>query len=304
MFDYLYHARQEMQEKMTEKRQELPIVALIYDFDGTLSPGNMQEYSFIEAIGQNKEDFWAETAEMAKDQDSDNILTYMLLMLQKSKETGISIKKESFRRFGESVELFNGLKECFERIRKFHLKHVVIVEHYINSSGMKEIIEGTSIANEFKAIFACSYYYNENGEAVWPAVAVNYTNKTQFLFKINKGIFSISDSVKINESVPEEDKRIPFNNMVYFGDGETDVPCMKLIKQLGGTSVAVYEPDNLKKEEIAKRLMRQERVNYLCPADYSENGRLDRLVKAIICKIKADEDLRRFKKRMTENINM
>lgn len=278
------------------EKEKLPIVALIYDFDGTLSPGNMQEYSFIDAIGKGKEEFWAETAVMAKNQDSDNVLVYMLLMLQKAKEMGISIRKESFQNFGKSVELFEGVQSWFKRIRQFGLERGIIVEHYINSSGMKEIIEGTSIADEFKTIFACSYYYNEHGDAVWPAAAVNYTNKTQFLFKINKGIFSISDSVKINESVPEEDKRVSFTNMVYFGDGETDVPCMKLIKQLGGTSIAVYEPENSKKKSIAQMLMKQERVNYLCPANYREGAPIDTLVKAIINKIKADEDLLRIKK--------
>lgn len=279
-----------------EEREKLPIVALIYDFDGTLSPGNMQEYSFIGAIGKEKDEFWAETAVMAQNQDSDNVLVYMLLMLEKAKEMGLSIREESFRNYGKSVELFEGVKEWFKRINYFGLEHGVKVEHYINSSGTKEIIEGTSIADEFKAIFACSYYYNDKGDAIWPAAAVNYTNKTQFLFKINKGIFSISDAVMINASVPEDEKRVSFNNMVYFGDGETDVPCMKLIKQLGGTSIAVYEPDNTKKQAIAERLMKQDRVNYLCPANYKEGGKLDTLVKAIICKIKADEDLLKIKK--------
>lgn len=280
---------------MSNTDNNLPIVALIYDFDGTLSPGNMQEYSFIEAVGNNADEFWAESAKMANEQDSDNVLVYMLLMLRKAKEMGISIRRESFQAFGKEVKLFQGVQTWFERITSYGLSQGVKVEHYINSSGTKEIVEGTSIAKEFKAIFACSFYYNENGDAVWPAAAVNYTNKTQFLFKINKGIFSISDSVKINESVPEEEKRVAFTNMVYFGDGETDVPCMKLIKQLGGTSIAVYEPGNSKKQMIAQRLMNQERVNYLCPADYSENSRLDKLVKAIICKIKADETLNRFR---------
>ncbi len=279
-----------------EERKNMPIVAFIYDFDGTLSPGNMQEYSFIGAIGKEKEEFWAETAVMARDQDSDNVLVYMLLMLEKAKEMGLSIRKESFRDYGKSVELFKGVKQWFKRINEFGLSHGVQIEHYINSSGTKEIIEGTAIAGEFKNIFACSYYYDKNGDAIWPAAAVNYTNKTQFLFKINKGIFSISDAVKINESVPEDEKRVSFNNMVYFGDGETDVPCMKLIKQLGGTSIAVYEPGNSKKQSIARRLMRQDRVNYFCEANYTEGGKLDNLVKAIICKIKADEDLQEFKK--------
>lgn len=277
-------------------KKSLPIVALIYDFDGTLAPGNMQEYSFIEAIGQNNEEFWAEAARMADNQDSDNILIYMLLMLQKAKEMGIPIRRESFQQFGESVKLFKGVETWFRRISEFGAEQGVIVEHYINSSGMKEIIEGTKIAREFKTIFACSYYYDEHGNAVWPAAAVNYTNKTQFLFKINKGIDSIRDSVKINESVPEEKKRVAFPNMVYFGDGETDVPCMKLIKQLGGTAIAVYEPNHAKKREIARSLINQERVNYVCPADYSKGKHLETLVKAIICKIKADTDLLRLKK--------
>lgn len=277
-------------------KRNLPIVALIYDFDGTLSPGNMQEYSFIKAIGKDKDEFWAETAVMAENQDSDNVLIYMLLMLEKAKEMGISLRKESFQTFGESVILFKGVESWFKRINEYGFEQGVIIEHYINSSGMKEIIEGTKIAKEFKTIFACSYYYNPEGNAIWPAASVNYTNKTQFLFKINKGIDSIRDSVKINESVPEDLKRVAFPNMVYLGDGETDIPCMKLIKQLGGTAVAVYEPNNSKKREIAKKLIKQERVNYLCPADYSKGKNLEILIKAIINKIKADDNLNHLKK--------
>ncbi len=286
-----------MRRIMEEKR---PIVALIYDFDGTLSPGNMQEYSFIEAVGLDKEDFWEETHRMAEKQDSDNILIYMLLMLEKAKEMNLPVRRENFQKYGESVELFKGVKEWFKLINDYGEQHGVIVEHYINSSGMKEIIEGTSIAKEFKTIFACAYYYDENGDALWPAAAVNYTNKTQYLFKINKGIFSIRDSVKINESVPEEEKRVQFTNMIYFGDGETDVPCMKLIKQLGGTAVAVYEPGNSKKREIAQTLLKQQRVNYVCEADYSNGKNLSLLVEGIIDKIKADEHLLALKKKFEE----
>src|SRR5574344_1999712 len=280
------------------KKSDKPIVALIYDFDGTLAPGNMQEYSFINAIGEEKEEFWEGTRIMAEEQDSDNILVYMLSMLQKARQKKLPITKESLRKWGESITFFNGVESWFKRIAEFGREQGVIVEHYINSSGLKEIIEGTPIANEFKALFACSYYYDEAGNAMWPASAVNYTNKTQFLFKINKGIFSISDSVKINESVPEEEKRVPFNNMIYFGDGETDVPCMKLIKQLGGTSIAVFEPENDNKKKSARQLFEQSRVNYMCSADYSNGEELERLVKAIICKIKADEDLNTIKRHM------
>ena len=258
----------------------------------------MQEYSFINAIGEEKEEFWEGTRIMAEEQDSDNILVYMLSMLQKARQKEIPITKESLRKWGESITFFNGVESWFKRIAEFGREQGVIVEHYINSSGLKEIIEGTPIANEFKALFACSYYYDDAGNAMWPASAVNYTNKTQFLFKINKGIFSISDSVKINESIPEEEKRVPFNNMIYFGDGETDVPCMKLVRQMGGSSIAVYEPGNQKKEKIAERLFNQSRVDYFSPADYSSGADLDQLVKAIICKIKADDRLRRHRQRL------
>ena len=280
------------------RESDWPIAALIYDFDGTLAPGNMQEYSFINAIGEEKEEFWEGTRIMAEEQDSDNILVYMLSMLQKARQKEIPITKESLRKWGESITFFNGVESWFKRIAEFGREQGVIVEHYINSSGLKEIIEGTPIANEFKALFACSYYYDKAGNAMWPASAVNYTNKTQFLFKINKGIFSISDSVKINESIPEEEKRVPFNNMIYFGDGETDVPCMKLVRQMGGSSIAVYEPGNQKKEKIAERLFNQNRVDYFSPADYSSGADLDQLVKAIICKIKADDRLHRHRQRL------
>lgn len=276
-------------------RKKLPIVALIYDFDGTLAAGNMQEYSFIQSVGEKKENFWGETAIMAEEQDSDNVLVYMLLMLKKAREQGISIRRESFQKFGESVKLFEGVKEWFRRISDFGMDHGVIVEHYINSSGMKEMIEGTPIASEFKTIFASSFYYDKNGDAQWPAAAVNYTNKTQFLYKINKGIFTIRDSVKINESMPDSKKRVPFTNMLYFGDGETDVPCMKLIKQMGGNAITVYEPNNEKKRDIAKKILNQERCDYVCPADYSPGKSLDILVKSIICKIKADDNLIKLK---------
>ena len=282
-----------------ERREEMPIVALIYDFDGTLSYGNMQEYSFMERIGENKDEFWNETAQMAEKQDADNILIYMLLMLQKAKAKGMPIKRNDFIEYGESVKLFDGVIEWFDSINKFGKEHGVQIEHFINSSGMKEIIEGTPIAHEFKQIFASCYYYDDMGNAIWPAAAVNYTNKTQFLFKINKGIESIRDSIIINDSMQEEEKRVHFTNMIYFGDGETDVPCMKLIKQLGGTAIAVFEPENEKKIDSAKKLLVQKRVDYICPANYTKDDRLDKLVKSIICKIKADENLRELKRELS-----
>lgn len=271
-----------------------PVVALIYDFDGTLSPGNMQEFGFIQAIGKSPKEFWTESDNIALGQDASNILSYMKLMFDEARKADIKLCREDFRRFGASVELFKGVKEWFSLVNAYGKVRGVRVEHYINSSGLAEMIEGTAIADEFKKIFACSFIYNDQGEAEWPGVAVDYTAKTQFLFKINKGILSIRDNKKVNESQAEDIKRIPFPHMIYFGDGETDVPCMKIVKMFGGNSVAVYNPEIKKKVNVAKKLLRQQRVNYIVPADYTEDSRAFRLVCAIIDKIKADWVLARF----------
>ena len=268
------------------KRKKI-IVALIYDFDGTLSPGNMQEFAFIKAIKENKEQFWKENTELAKTNDADQILTYMHLMLKKAQSKDISLKKESFRSFGESVEFFKGVEDWFDRINQYAINKDIAIEHYINSSGLKEMIEGTVIAKKFKQIFACSYLYDVDGKAIWPAVSVNFTNKTQFLFKINKGIKSVYESKKINEYIPEDERPVPFSNMIYFGDGDTDIPCMKLVKQQGGHSIAVYKPNTSNKEKPLK-LISEDRVNFVCPADYSEGKEIDTVVKTIIDKICAD----------------
>ena len=272
-----------------------PIVALIYDFDGTLSPGNMQEFGFIQAIEKSPEKFWKMSDEIAIDQDASNILSYMKLMFDEARNKGIRLRKKDFQNFGRKVELFSGVKEWFQLTKRYGKEHGVTVEHYINSSGLAEIIEGTPIAGDFKRIFACSFLYDENGEAVWPGVAVDYTAKTQFLFKINKGILSIRDNKLVNESQSEDKKRIPFPHMVYFGDGQTDVPCMKIVKMFGGHSIAVYNPEIPGKKASARKLLNQERVNFIAPAEYTEDSLNYKIVCSIIDKIKADYELQRLK---------
>jgi phosphoserine phosphatase len=273
-----------------------PIVALIYDFDGTLSPGNMQEFGFIQAIGKKPQEFWQESDKIALGQDASNILSYMKHMFDEAKKSGIKLRREDFKSFGASVELFAGVKEWFKLINQYGKSKGVKVEHYINSSGLAEMIEGTSIAHEFKRIFACSFIYNKEGEAEWPGVAVDYTAKTQFLFKINKGILSVRDNKKVNESQAEDNKRIPFPHMIYFGDGETDVPCMKIVKMFGGNSIGVYNPEIKKKVNVAKKLLRQKRVNFITPADYRKDSRTYQIVCTIIDKIKAEFELAKLAK--------
>ena len=269
-----------------------PIIALIYDFDGTLSPGNMQEFGFIQAIGSTPEEFWSKSDGIAKGQDASNILAYMKLMFDEARKNGIRLTREDFRRYGSDIVLFEGVREWFRNVNEYGRRHGVIIEHYINSSGLKEIIEGSPIAKEFKHIFAGSFIYDEAGEAEWPGIAVDFTAKTQFLFKIQKGIFSSRDAKRVNESMAEDAKRIPFTQMIYFGDGETDIPTMKVLNMFGGNAIAVFNPTDPRKRGLARKLLRQGRVNFITPAIYSRESRTFRLVCAIIDKVKADNELK------------
>ena len=274
--------------------QRKPIVALIYDFDGTLSPGNMQEFGFIQAVGSTPEEFWKMSDSIAIGQDASNVLAYMKLMFDSARQKGIKLRREDFKAFGQHIELFEGVKEWFGLVNRYGEARGVKVEHYINSSGLKEIIEGSPIASEFKHIYAGSFLYDDGGEAEWPGIAVDYTAKTQFLFKISKGIFSMRDNKQVNSSVSDDKKRIPFRHMIYFGDGDTDVPCMKIVGMFGGHSIAVFNPENEKKRAAAFKLKRQGRVAFATPAVYTEGGRTFKVVCAIIDKIKADYELQRL----------
>ncbi len=275
-------------------QRKKPVVALIYDFDGTLSPGNMQEFGFIQATGKSKEEFWERNKQLSEGKDANGILTYMYLMLQEAKIHDISLKRESFQHFGEKIELFDGVKEWFALVNDYGKSIGLNIKHYINSSGLMEMIEGTPIAKEFENIYACSFLYNVDGIAYWPAVAIDYTAKTQFLFKINKGIKEISDNKKINKYIPEKDRPIPFSRMIYFGDGDTDIPCMKMIKEHGGHSIAVYAKNNSSKKSSALQLIKDNRVNFICPADYRAGKEINMVVKRILDKIKADYEFQRL----------
>ena len=280
---------------MTKKK---PIVALVYDFDGTLSPGNMQEFGFIQAVGKTAPEVWTMSDNIAIGQDASNVLAYMKLMFDEAHRNGIRLNRDDFKRFGKHIELFRGVKEWFRLVNDYGEAHGVTIEHYINSSGLKEIIEGSPIASEFKHIFAGSFIYDEKGDAVWPGIAVDYTAKTQFLFKINKGIFSSRDNKMVNASMADDKKRIPFPHMIYFGDGDTDVPCMKIVGMFGGHSIAVYNPESESKKATALKLKKQGRVAFATPAVYTADSSTFKVVCAIIDKIKADYELQRLSKRL------
>ncbi len=259
------------------------VVAICYDFDGTLSPGNMQEYGFFSGLGDSAKSFWAESEALARLNGADPILSYMNHMIEKAKIGNIGTTRDAFKEYGKTVRFFPGVKDWFDRMKTYGKERDVIVEHYIVSSGLREMIEGSVIGRKFKKIYACSFIYDNNNAAQWPAVAVNYTTKTQFLFRINKGIQDDNDNTTVNKYIPEQDRRIPFSRMIYVGDGLTDIPCMKLVKDKGGCSIAVYNPDGKrKKKKEAEMLLNEGRVNFVTYADYTENGHLDQIVKAFI----------------------
>lgn len=251
------------------------IIAIMYDFDKTLCTKDMQEYTFIPNLGIEAKDFWTEADKLRQENMMDQVLTYMYLMFQKMANNNRPLKREYLNKMGENIQLFPGVNEWFTRINEYGKEVGMEVEHYIISSGLKEIIEGTEIGKYFKEIYASEFYYNEDGNAVWPRLAVNYTNKTQFLSRINKGVLDISDDASLNKKMLDNERRISTSNMIYIGDGYTDVPCMKLTKDNGGVSIAVYHGEN---NDTAKNLLRDERINYMAKADYSLDSEIDKIV--------------------------
>ena len=279
-----------------EKKTDKPVIALCYDFDKTLSPDDMQAQGYIQTVQPEGSevigDFWKESNSRAAANNMDKNLAYMYTMKKKARGQ-IVFTKEKLADYGSKVALFHGVKDWFKRIRDYGAERDIIIEHYIISSGLKEMIEGTSIAKEFKELYATSFYFDEDGVAVWPAQVVNYTNKTQFLFRISKGVLDVNDDA-VNDSFPPDEIRVPFRNMVYLGDSDTDIPCMKLVNSQGGYSIGVFNPDEkdeMKAKNKVYKMMRDNRISYFAPADYSEGSELDELVKLIIDKTVYNEKL-------------
>lgn len=266
-----------------KRKEDRPVLAICYDFDKTLSPDDMQAQGYIQSVGYNVKDFWDKSNALARANDMDTNLAYMYTMMVEA-QGNLLFTKKNLEEYGSKVKLFKGVDGWFDRIRDYGKTKGVIVEHYIISSGLKEMIEGTSIAKKgvFEKIYASSFYYNERNVAVWPAQVINYTSKTQFLFRIEKGTLDINDPA-VNDYFPPDQMRVPFRNIVYIGDSDTDIPCMKLVNSSGGHSIGVYNPDTNDKTKVLK-MIRDNRIRHFAPADYTENGELDRLVKEIIDK--------------------
>ena len=270
-------------EYVRKHKEKEPVLAICYDFDKTLSPDNMQAQGYIQSVGYDVHKFWEESNDLAQANDMDSNLAYMLKMVMES-QGRIEFSRKALNEYGARVQLFEGVRDWFERVREYGRQNHVIVEHYIISSGLREMIEGTEIAKNgvFEKIYASSFYFDDSGIARWPAQVINYTSKTQFLFRIEKGVLDINDP-GVNEYFPPEQVRVPFRNMIYIGDSDTDIPCMKLVNTYGGHSIGVYNPDTGDKRKVY-RMIEDQRIRYFAPADYREGSRLDQLVKEIIHK--------------------
>ena len=279
-----------MREYKRRVKEDKPVLAICYDFDKTLSPDDMQAQGYIQSVGYEIPDFWTESNALAENNDMDQNLAYMYKMKQEA-EGNFVFNKKALNDYGAKVKLFPGVEEWFERIRKYGQSKQVIVEHYIISSGLKEMIEGTGVAQKgaFEKIYSSSFFYNDRGVAVWPAQVVNYTNKTQFLFRIEKGTLDINDQT-VNNYFPPEDIRIPFRNMVYIGDSVTDIPCMKLVNSYGGHAIGVYDSETKDKTKVYQ-MIHDNRIKYYAEADYREGSELDSLIKAIIDRTALNEVL-------------
>nr|VFK16550.1 MAG: Phosphoserine phosphatase [Candidatus Kentron sp. LPFa]VFK28107.1 MAG: Phosphoserine phosphatase [Candidatus Kentron sp. LPFa] len=269
--------------------------AIVYDFDGTLSRVNIQDYSFLPALGVNVSDFWKSVDQIAELRDCDPVLMYLWHMLNKAKQSGTPITKEALARHGAQIPLFPGVQTWFRRLDDYARSRELTLEHYVISSGNYEIIRGCPIYDQFQKVFASRYLYNDQGEAVWPGIAINYTTKTQYLFRINKGVLNNWDDHSVNRWMPMEERPLPFTRMIFIGDGDTDIPSMKMVRYQGGFSIAVFDPDREKAQKSQRniyRLISEDRVDFIAPADYEEGGQLESIVKGIIGRFAAEAGYR------------
>ena len=279
--------------------------AIVYDFDGTLARGNIQEHGFLPHVGVDKAEFWANVRHEAKKNDADEILMYMFEMLKRARKKHIPVTKASLRQHGKGITFFTGVKDWFERINNFSRQKGLALEHYVVSSGNREIISGCGLFKKFKTVFASTFVYDPDGRAVWPGIAINYTTKTQFLFRINKGVNNCWDNEPVNRFVPMEKRPIPFTRMIFIGDGETDIPSMKMVRLQGGHSIAVFDPEEFPKPNFQKkvyRLIEEDRVHFVAPADYTEGRQLDLTVKGIIGRVARDHASPRRRKAIRAGI--
>ena len=265
------------------------VVAMVYDFDETLSTTYMQDYVLIPELGMTPKTFWKKANQWSIDNGADQITGSMYYFMKKAREKKVKLTRENFAYCGTLVKYYKGVEQWFDRINDYGEKLGLQIEHYIISSGYEEILEGTSIRKYFKDVYGCCYAFGDDGTPVWPARVVNYSTKVQYISKINKGLGKLDDKL-VNEFMEDSKRRVPFPRIIYFGDGMTDIPTMKLVKTRGGNAIAVYKPKSTHKDKAIK-LLKEDRVNFALPADYSEGTAIDTVVKTILDKLATERNL-------------
>lgn len=258
--------------------------AIVYDFDGTLARGNIQEGTFLPGVGIEPKTFWEDVKSRARQHDSDEILVYMWRMLEVARAKGMAVTRDMLLSHGQKAALFPGVQTWFDRINRYAADRSLQLDHYVISSGTHEMIEGCPIADRFRAVYASRFIYDDAGEAVWPGVAINYTTKTQYLFRINKGVENSWDNESVNRWKPMDERPVPFSRMIFVGDGDTDIPSMKMVRHQGGYSIGVFDEGKFRSgsQRNIYRLIAEDRVNFVAPANYCDGSQLDVTVKGIL----------------------
>ena len=257
-------------------------IALCYDFDGTLCSGYMQNQQLIPDCKVDIGEFWSEVSKYSKENKVDPTLSYMLILENKMHDAGVEISRENLINYGKQLKLFSGVNDWFGRIKYYGKANNIEVEHYIISSGLTNMIEGCSFYNQIDRVYACEYIFKDR-RGLWPKLSVNYSNKVQYLYRIHKGAFEVSDQEGVNKKKYFGDNiHVPFENMIFFGDGETDVPTFNVLNKNNGKSICIYEDQQQKSIDTAKKLFSDGRVHHLVKNDYSEGSEVDKLVKEII----------------------
>jgi len=277
-------------------------VAFVYDFDETLSTTYMQDYLLIPKLGLKPETFWKKANAWSAEHHADQVTGSMYYFTLMAREKNICLDEKTLKECGQEIEYYDGVETWFDRINKYGRYLDLEIEHYIISSGYEEIIEGCSIRKYFKEVAGCAFAFDEDGTPVWPARVVNYQTKIQYLSKINKGLKKLDDKA-VNEYIPDENRRIPYTRIIYFGDGSTDIPSMKMVKARHGVAIAVYKPKSHRKHK-AIQMLKDNRVDFALPADYSEGKGIDTAVKTILNRMATARDLEALKKDEMKKIKL
>ena len=278
------------------------IIGIVYDFDNTLSPHAMQEDTVLPHLGLEPDFFWGQVARLVNERTYENELAWMGLLLDQPafRELG----NGGLREMGGHLNYYPGVPELFRELEEVvaeprYREHDITVEHYVITGGLREVLEGSSIRPHVKSIFGSEFDEDGEGNLRFPKRGVGHTQKTQYLFRINKGYLDLHKDV--NDHMPREERRIPFANMVYVGDGPTDVPCFAVMSDSGGRTLAVYDSDKPGSFEMGMQLRKAQRVDELAEADYRRGSHLRRVLEYMVREI-ADEVCRSLTRQAADRV--